>query len=291
MSFNITQHSMAIPKHMSGGEFKRLSDFIFNHCGIKMPPVKKIMLESRLQKRLRSLGMESYGEYCDYLFHSPDRENEYPHMIDCVTTNKTDFFREPVHFKFLSDKLLPEFVNTEGDSNDTMKFTVWSAGCSSGEEPYTLAMVLSDFASQHAGFQFSIIATDISNKVLDIARLAIYGEEQAANVPMQMKQKYLLRGKDRQNKLVRIAPKTRSHVQFKRVNLMDDKIMPRESIDVIFCRNVIIYFTRETQFELIGRLCTYLKAGGYLFLGHSENIHGFSLPLARVSSTIYRKES
>jgi chemotaxis protein methyltransferase CheR len=285
---NAIRNSTIALKTMSDTDFRRLSDFIFNLCGIKMPSVKKVMLEGRLQKRLSSLGIGSYGDYCDYLLNAPDRENEYAHMIDCVTTNKTDFFREPVHFHFLAETLLPQSANAS-DSANGKKITIWSAGCSSGEEPYTLAMVLSDFVSQCPGFQFSILATDISNKVLGKAVLGIYDEDQVACIPLHMKQKYLLRGKNRQKRLVRIVPAIRAQVQFRRVNLMDEKIMPQESLDVIFCRNVIIYFNRETQFRLIEKFCSYLKPGGYLFLGHSETIQGFTLPLERVTSTIYRK--
>jgi chemotaxis protein methyltransferase CheR len=285
---NAIRNSTVALKTMSNAEFRHLSEFVFDLCGIKMPPVKKVMLEGRLQKRLKSLGIGSYGEYCDYLFNAPDRENEFARMIDCVTTNKTDFFREPVHFRFVTDTLLPGFVNAAG-ADSSEKITIWSAGCSSGEEPYTLAMVLSDFASQCPGFQFSIVATDISNKVLEKARLGIYDEEQVACIPLHMKQKYLLRGKNRQKRLVRIVPAIRAQAQFRRVNLMDEKIMPQESLGVIFCRNVIIYFNRETQFRLIEKFCSYLKPGGYLFLGHSETIQGFTLPLERVTSTIYRK--
>jgi len=272
---------------MTHADFQRLSEFIYDHCGIKMPPVKKVMLEARLQKRLRSLGITSYKDYCDYLFDSPHRESEYVHMIDCVTTNKTDFFREPVHFHFLTDTLLPEYVKTERSE----KFTIWSAACSSGEEPYTMAMVLNDFASHCTGFHYSILATDISTKVLEKARIAIYEEDQTAGIPFEMKKKYLLRGKDRQKGLVRISPELRACVQFQRLNLMDARLMAPESIHVIFCRNVIIYFDRKTQEELLTKLCSYLKPGGYLFLGHSETIHGFALPFTRISSTIYRKEA
>lgn len=281
-----TQKSALPTKSMSNDEFQRLSGFIRAHCGIKMPPVKKIMLEARLQKRLRSLGIGSFREYCDYLFSSSDGEKEYVHMIDAVTTNKTDFFREPVHFRFLAETLLPEFVGNGERAGK--KFTAWSAGCSSGEEPYTLAMVLSDFAARHAGFQFSVVATDISTRVIERARLAIYGEDQVRDVPLEQKQRYLLRSRDRSARLVRIVPELRARVQFKRMNLMDERIVPPESMDAIFCRNVMIYFDRETQHKLLARLCRYLKAGGHLFLGHSETVHGFNLPLTRVTSTIYR---
>ncbi len=275
---------------MSAVEFDRLSGFIIDHCGIKMPPAKKIMLESRLQKRLRSLGMSSFGEYCEFLFDSPEGHGELVHMIDAVTTNKTDFFREPVHFQFLTDNALPEFLAGSG-VNGRNRFIVWSAGCSSGEEPYTLAMVLHDFASQHPDFQYSILATDISTRVLEKARTGIYDEHLADDVPHSFKYKYFLRSKDRTKKLVRVAPEIRSSVSFQRVNLMDEHLVIPEKVDAIFCRNVIIYFERATQFKLLNRLCMFLKTDGFLFLGHSETVHGFDLPLMRIASTIYRKVS
>jgi chemotaxis protein methyltransferase CheR len=275
-------------KVMSGDEFQRLSGYIYTTCGIKLPLAKKLMLEARLQKRLRTLGVETYGEYCDYLQKSPDRENECVHMIDCVTTNKTDFFREPTHFTFLIEKLLPAFLVAQR-AEGARRMAIWSSACSTGEEPYTLAMILNEFAAQHPDFHFSVHATDISTRVLDQARNAVYPEEHVAPVPLNMKKKYLLRGKDREKKLVRIVPELRGMVQFQRLNLMENTLMPVESMDVIFCRNVIIYFDRETQYKLLERLCRCLRTGGHLFLGHSETIHGFELPLNRISSTIYKK--
>ena len=281
-----TYHDAA--KTMSPKEFDRLSEFIVEHCGIKMPPAKKIMLESRLQKRLRSLGMVSFREYCEFLFKSPEGNGEFVHMIDAVTTNKTDFFREPVHFQFLMETALPEF-QAESAVGNRKKFIVWSAGCSSGEEPYTLAMVLNEYASQHPDFQHSILATDISTRVLEKARAGIYDQHLVEGVPYSLKQKYFLRSKDREKKLVRVVPELRSCVSFQRVNLMDEHLIIPEKADALFCRNVIIYFERATQCELLSRLCRCLKTGGYLFLGHSETVHGFDLPLVRIASTIYRK--
>ena len=281
-----TYHDAA--KTMSPKEFDRLSEFIIEHCGIKMPPAKKIMLESRLQKRLRSLGMVSFREYCEFLFKSPEGNGEFVHMIDAVTTNKTDFFREPVHFQFLMETALPEF-QAESAVGNRKKFIVWSAGCSSGEEPYTLAMVLNEYASQHPDFQHSILATDISTRVLEKARAGIYDQHLVEGVPYSLKQKYFLRSKDREKKLVRVVPELRSCVSFQRVNLMDEHLIIPEKADALFCRNVIIYFERATQCELLSRLCRCLKTGGYLFLGHSETVHGFDLPLVRIASTIYRK--
>lgn len=274
---------------MTAGDFERLSRFIYTHCGIKMPPVKKTMLESRLQKRLRLLGIRTFHDYCDILFNSRDGSDELVHMIDAVTTNKTDFFREPIHFSFLTQTVFPEFMLEKPDGIRAL-FTVWSAGCSSGEEPYTLAIVMSEFAQQNPGFRFTVTATDISTRVLDKAKAGIYDESQVSMIPHSLKQKYFLRSKDHAKGRVRVVPNLRSLVAFQRLNLMDEQYMiRRESADVIFCRNVIIYFDRDTQGALLGRLCRYLRKGGYLFLGHSETVHGFNLPLVRMASTIYRK--
>ncbi len=272
---------------MSPREFDRLSEFIVGHCGIKMPPAKKVMLESRLQKRLRTLGMASFKDYCDYVLGSGEGSGELVHMIDAVTTNKTDFFREPAHFQFLAETALPDFLMEGGGVRK--KFMVWSAGCSSGEEPYTLGIVLNEFVSQHPDFQFAILATDISTRVLEKAQLGIYDEHLVKVIPQPLKQKYFLRSKNRDKALVRIVPELRARVSFQRLNLMEEQILTPEPMDAIFCRNVIIYFERATQYRLLSRLCGCVKTGGYLFLGHSETVHGFDLPLVRISSTIYRK--
>ncbi len=273
-------------KPMSAGDFTRLSEFIQSHCGIKMPAGKKIMLEARLQKRLRTLGLSSFREYCDYLFDEHTGGREISHFINAVTTNKTDFFREPQHFAFLTETVLPEYLDAAGPGK---VFRVWSAGCSTGEEPYTLAMVLSEFAALHPGFKFSILATDISTKVLDKARQAIYDQERLVTVPLALKQRYLLRSKNRDKGTVRITPELRALVQFEQVNLMDEGLRLADQLDVVFCRNVMIYFERRNQERLLLRLCHCLKPGGFLFLGHSETVHGFTLPLVRVTSTVYRK--
>jgi len=275
---------------MTRADFERLSAFINNHCGIKMPPAKKSMLEARLQKRLRIRGVRSFFDYCNLLFQSTDGGEELVHMIDSVTTNKTDFFREPVHFDFLTERALPEFM-------DSLKpaarppFTVWSAACSSGEEPYTLAIVLSEFESRNpGGFKYAITATDISTRVLDMARAGVYDEGQISMIPLSRKQKYFLRSRDRAKGQVRVVPELRARIMFQRLNLMDDRYPVRtESVDALFCRNVIIYFDRPTQGALLDRLCRYVRKDGHIFLGHSETVHGFDLPLVRVTSTIYRK--
>jgi chemotaxis protein methyltransferase CheR len=268
---------------MSGKDFLRLKDFIYKECGINIIDSKKTMLEARLQKRLRKLDLKSFSLYCDYLFSSEGMQEELTDMIDQVTTNKTDFFREPAHFEYLSRTVLPNFARTR------KKVFIWSAGCSSGEEPYTMAMVLNEFANYNRGFNFLILATDISTRVLDKARLAVYDEERISPVPSDMKKKYLLRSKDRTKSLYRIVPALREQIRFRRLNFMDSDFGFREPMDIIFCRNVIIYFDKPTQEKLLNKFCRYLSHGGYLFMGHSETLFGMNVPLTQVAPTIYRR--
>ncbi len=271
---------------LSNEDFKRLSSFIFKEYGIKMPEVKKTMLQSRLHKRLRELNMTNYKDYVDFVFSKEGQGNEVIHMIDVVSTNKTDFFREPVHFDFLHSNVLPELLNGERP-NRLIK--VWSAGCSSGEEPYTLAMSLSEYMLEHPGFDFSIFATDISSRILKSAVEAIYKENRVEMLPLQLKKRYLLKSKDRINPTVRIVPDLRRRVSFQRLNFMDSSYNVPENFDIIFCRNVLIYFDRETQEKVINKLCSKLKPDGFFFLGHSESITNFDVPLKQLKPTIFRK--
>jgi chemotaxis protein methyltransferase CheR len=273
---------------MSNSDFERLSRSIFDHCGIRLPPAKKTMLEGRLRKRLSALGMKSFAEYCDYLFDPKRIGDEYIQMLDAVTTNKTDFFREPDHFRYLLHRVLPELVSSQS-LGVRRQLNVWSAGCSSGEEAYTLAMVLSEFAEKSPGFLFSVIGTDISTKVLSKAVAGIYDHDKVDPIPMELRKKYLLRSKSQNGELVRIAPELRATVRFARLNLMAEDYGLREQIAIVFCRNVIIYFDRPTQAKLVGRLSRQLIPGGYLFMGHSESLHGMDIPLIQVAATIYKK--
>ena len=276
------EHSMV---SMSSREFASLSRFIYEQCGIKMPEGKKTMLEGRLQKRLRVLGMKSFAQYVDYLFQPDGNNDELVQMIDHVTTNKTDFFREPDHFDYLQNKVLPEWWTKYG----TRRLMMWSAGCSTGQEPYTLAMVLQEFAAGRPGFDFQILATDISTRVLEQAKGAVYSEELLAPLPSVLKTKYVLRSKDRQSGLVRIVPELRARVKFRRLNFLDGDFGLREPLDIIFCRNVIIYFDRQTQARLLQRFFTHMRAGAHIFMGHSETLSGLDVPLVSVAPTVYRK--
>jgi chemotaxis protein methyltransferase CheR len=274
-------------RRLTTEQFSVLSTFVESELGIRMPPAKRIMLESRLQKRLRALSLESFQDYIEFVFSDSQKDAELLHMIDAVTTNKTDFFRESDHFDYLSQRLLPERYAAGWGRQRPLK--VWSTACSTGEEPYTLAMVLEEFRAEHQGFNYGILATDISTRALEHGKAAVYTEERVDPVPQPLRKKYLLRSKDRTARLVRVRPELRKRVQFHRLNLMHESYDIRERFDVIFCRNVIIYFERPTQYRLLTHLYEYLSPGGYLFLGHSETLAGMELPLQSVAPTIYRK--
>jgi len=283
-----SSHASGIPAILKDREFNRFSAFIYDAVGIKMPPAKKTMLEARLQKRLKALGIGTFEAYADFVFSADGQRDELVHLIDVVTTNKTDFFREPAHFEYLVKTAVPALID-DRDAGFRSPFKVWSAGCSTGEEPYTLAMVLSEFGEANPGFRSSILASDISTEVLAKSRNAIYAEDRVDPIPLQLKKKYLLKSRDRSKGLVRIVPQLRSMVQFRRLNFMEDFSMP-EQMDVIFCRNVIIYFDKPTQERLLNRFWKQLVPGGFLFLGHSETLNGLDVPLTPVASTVYRKQ-
>lgn len=269
---------------LSAKDFERLSKFIYGQYGIKMPEAKHIMLQSRLQKRLRALQIPSFSDYVDYVF-SPQGETEIISTMDVVSTNKTDFFRENQHFEFLTDTILPEFYQVRRQNY----VKVWSAGCSSGEEPYTLAIVLSEFAKRFRGFDFQILGSDLSTIVLEKAVTAIYPEERVSVIPMDLKKKYLLKSKDRTKPTVRIVPELRAKTSFMRLNFMDDFYDVPNNFDIIFCRNVLIYFDRSTQEKVINKLCRHLKPGGYFFLGHSESVTGINVPLKQLKPTVFKR--
>lgn len=274
---------------LSDLDFHRLSRLIETTWGIRMPYNKKLMLEGRLSKRLKYLGMPSLETYCQYLFSPEGHQNELIHVIDVVSTNKTDFFRDPAAFSHMMQYALPELVAGMG-AGIKERLMIWSAGCSTGEEPYTLAMFLSEFASRFPGLglDYMILATDVSVSALETAKRAIFSHDRIKPVPIEYRQKYLLISKIKSRDQVRIKPALREKVRFRQMNLMDEFGM-REAMDIIFCRNVVIYFDRPTQARLFHRFCRQLKTGGYLYVGHSEYLTGMELPLRQESHAIFRK--
>jgi chemotaxis protein methyltransferase CheR len=269
---------------MDDVDFKTMSRFIYTQYGIKMPPAKRTLLESRLQKRLKVTGIASFKNYLEYVFTPQGQATELTPMIDAITTNKTGFFRGPDHFEYLHQNVVPALLKT-GHNH----IQCWSAACSTGEEPYTLAMVLSETRIQHPALSYSILATDLSTQVLQRAAQAVYTEEQVTDVPLALRRRYLLQSKDRLARKVRIQQSLREKVMFQRMNLMDEAYHTGTGFQIIFCRNVLIYFDRPTQESVVRKLANRLDTGGYLFIGHSESLTQMDLPLQQVKPTIFRK--
>jgi chemotaxis protein methyltransferase CheR len=273
--------------HLSERQFRTIARLIEGQVGIKLPAAKRLMLEGRLHKRVRALNCAGIGEYVERLFEEALNDNELTHLIDAVTTNKTDFFREPAHFDFMREVAVPELLRPRGLGPHDLK--IWSAACSTGMEAYTVAIVLDDMTRTGSRFQFRILGTDISTVVLQAARTAIYPRDAIAPVSPEFVKRYFLSSRDRARDEVRVVPELRRLTHFMRMNLMDASYPVDRDVDIIFCRNVLIYFDKETQRKVVDRLCSHLRPGGYLMVGHSESmIHSAVPALKQVQPTIFR---
>lgn len=275
--------------HLSLRDFKRIADLIGEEVGIKLPPAKRLMVEGRLRKRVRALGLPNLDAYSTYLFQHDGLGAERPHLINAVTTNKTDFFREPEHFDLLESQLVPALLELRrGERQPLLK--VWSAASSTGAEAYTLAMVLADLAVQRHDFRFAILGTDISTAVLEQGERGVYATELVAPVPPAKQQRYLMYArKPGARPEVRIVPELRRLVHFARLNLMDQSYPFDHDVDVIFLRNVLIYFDKADQERVILRLVGHLRVGGYLILGHSESMIGTAVTMRQVAPAVFQK--
>jgi chemotaxis protein methyltransferase CheR len=269
-------------------DFSRLADIISGHAGIRLPPGKKLMMEGRLRKRVRALGLPSIAEYCRLLFNDNQLQTEFVHLVDAVTTNKTDFFREPQHFDFLKRTIVPSLLaNRRPHTGHLLK--LWSAASSIGAEAYSVAMLLADISQGMSLFRFAILGTDISTQVLQQAERAVYAEEMVEPVPADMQMRYLMRSRTPSGRRdVRIVPELRRVCRFVHLNLMDNRYPFDQDVDVIFLRNVLIYFDRPTQEAVIMRLVSHLRPGGYLLLGHSESMMCADLPLRQVAPAVFQ---
>jgi chemotaxis protein methyltransferase CheR len=272
------------PPELDVVRLRRFATAITRVLGIKLPDAKLTMLHGRLQRRILQLGLHSLGEYEQRLRNPVHAQSERIRLLDLATTNKTDFFREPVHFQYLTQRALPA-MSTRGDR---WVCRVWCAGCSTGQEVYTLAMVLDDYARSHPGFGYEIVATDVSTRALREAAAATYPAELVEPVPAALRQRYLMRGKAARGGMVRVVPELRAKVKFRRLNFMAERY-PLGEFDVVFFRNVMIYFERATQKRVLERQCRLLRPGGYLFIGHTESVAGLDLPLTPETSSILRK--
>ena len=272
-------------KVLSDSDFERIRKFIYSKCGINLTTVKKTMVQSRLFKILQRSQYDSYTDYLNFALNSPEGKEDLVQLVDVITTNKTDFFREQVHFEFLRKNWLPNLAS----SGKSISFKVWSAGCSTGAEAFTTAIVLEEFKERNPNFDFYILASDISTKVLGMAKQAIYKMQEVEVIPTALQKKYLLKSKNPAEGLVRIVPELRKKVEVKYLNLIDPEYDVKQKFDLIFCRNVLIYFDRETQEKVINKLCMKLRPNGIFFLGHSESITSMQVPLKQIKPNIFRK--
>ncbi len=263
-------------------DFKRLAAIIERESGIKMPPEKKVMLQNRLKKRLYQLDMKDFKPYADYVSHPEKGKHEILYLLNFISTNKTDFFREPQHFSYLEKEILPVLLKRKPFLKS------WSAGCASGEEVYSLAILLQEARGEY-NFDFSILGTDISDPVLRKAAKAVYHENDITEIPLNLRKKYFLRNKNPQKPLVRVIPEIRKKTSFQYLNFMTEHYDLSQAFDIVFFRNVLIYFHKEVQYKVLTKILDNLETGGYLFIGHAENMLGFKLPMKKVGPNIFQK--
>lgn len=274
------------PFRLTDDDFEQLRRLIFKHTGISLSDHKRALVYSRLARRLRHFGFTTYAEYYRLLDEQDVDGLELVEMINAITTNKTGFYRENHHFTFLKESFFPELRRTVSGAVRTVR--IWSAASSTGEEPYTIAMVARDALPENEGWRIDIQATDIDTSVLQRAEAGVYPDQQIEDVPAAMLHKYFLKGKGDNAGFVKAGPQIRSLIHFQRLNL-NSQVWPwREPFDIIFCRNVMIYFNKDTQHELIRRMIARLKPGGYLMLGHSEFLHGHVDGVEHLRKNIYR---
>jgi chemotaxis protein methyltransferase CheR len=264
-------------------EFDQIRRIVYDRTGINLSEAKREMVYSRLSKRLRQLGLNGFREYCELI--EEDNSNELGNFINSITTNLTAFFREKHHFDFLKQTLVPSIVN-EGRPGNTIR--IWSAGCSTGEEPYSLAITMTEALRSFSGWSAKILATDLDTAVLETGRNGIYGVDRVKGLPESVVKKWFNKGSGGNEGKVRVKSELRQMIMFKQLNLMGEWPV-KQGIDILFCRNVVIYFDKPTQSKLFERFANHLRPEGYLFIGHSENLYKVSERFDLLGQTIYRK--
>jgi chemotaxis protein methyltransferase CheR len=276
-----------VPQDLSDQLFERFSRLVYQECGINLHNGKRELLQARLNKRLRATGITSYRQYYDYIT-SPHNKGEVIHFFDSISTNLTYFFREPKHFEFLDQTALPELVSNKANNRE-MRIRIWSAGCSTGEEPYSLAMSVLAHLTDPGKWDFRILATDISTRVLEVGLKGIYSKEKVVKVPQALQKTYFQRQRTQNSDFFEVSPVLKNIVTFRRLNLKENYPFSGP-FDFIFCRNVMIYFDKETQQDLVKKMTSYLAPGGYFMVGHSESLTGLDHPLTYVQPSTYRKK-
>jgi chemotaxis protein methyltransferase CheR len=271
---------------MSDREFALFQSLIYREAGIHLAPVKKSLLVGRLSRRLRELGLHSFAQYFALVDEGGD-PSERIVLFDRVTTNETRFFREPAQFEWLQRHALPRW-RAEGERGlRPRRLRAWSAGCSTGEEPYSLAMVLRHHLPPSEGWEVEVLATDLSTRVLKAAQDAVWPLHRASEIPPRFLEGCMLRGVREQKGRIKVAPETRALVRFARLNLEKDPLPPPRSFDLVLCRNVLIYFSAESRGRAVDRLLDRVAPGGFMLLGHAESLHGITGRARPVAPSVY----
>ena len=270
---------------LSDREFSLFSRLVYEKAGINLHEGKKELVRSRLSRRLRAKKMTRFKDYYNFLMDDESGE-ELVHMLDAISTNLTRFFREPKHFAFLEKTALPAVINDHKSRKRPVN--IWSAGCSSGEEPYTLSICLHEFGETQTEFRFRVLATDISTRMLATATNGVYHASQVQTISPDVLRKYFQRGQGRWAGHYRLKPMVRNTIEFKRLNLMEPFSFSTK-FQIVFCRNVMIYFDKQTQSKLVNKFYDALEPGGFLFIGHSESLMGTEHRFKYVQPTIYQK--
>ncbi|HSY91222.1 MAG TPA: CheR family methyltransferase [Candidatus Binatus sp.] len=280
------QREMNERSTLAPGLFSKFQKLIYQEAGIWLAVHKHALLTGRLARRLRLLGLANMQDYYQ-LVTQPDQQHERAVMIDCITTNETHFFREPRHFDYLEREVFPKWQREAAAGDRIMRLRIWSAGCSTGEEPYSLAMLLLKHFPESNGWDLEVLATDISTRVLEKARAAIYPLDKSKEIPAEHLRAYMLKGRGDHKAEMKVSPELHRVVRFARVNLHADSYPIQGSFDLIFCRNVLIYFDQESKTKVIGGIVRHLSPSGLLFVGHSEHLGGIAPGLKTVAPTIH----
>jgi len=278
-------HDTNAIRPLTDREFKKLQQLIYSDAGIHLSDAKKALVTGRLTRRLRTLGCRDFSAYYEHVAANPDERTA---MLDCISTNETRFFREPKQFEFLEESVLPHWRALGASGQIPKRIRAWSAACSTGEEPYTLAMVLAAHFPAAEGWSVEILASDLSTRVLDAAREGVWPIERSNDIPERMRKAFMLRGIRAEEGKMRAHPSLKSMIDFRRINLNDTDYGIKGTFDLIFCRNVLIYFNRESKDGVIQRLLRHLSPSGLFFLGHAESLTGGQFGMENAGPTVYR---
>jgi chemotaxis protein methyltransferase CheR len=268
---------------MSDHNFDTISKIAYQYTGIKLPEQKRQMIYSRIARRIRALNLQNFDQYCELI--GDDKHVEFNEFINSITTNLTSFFRENHHFEYLESTILPHLTKVHGTDR---RIRVWSAGCSTGEEPYSIALTLLKAFGASSGWDLKILATDLDSNVVTTGRNGVYAADRLSGLNPALVKKWFSRTADSSRYVV--ADEVKKLIQFNRLNLLDNWPM-RNKFDIIFCRNVVIYFDKPTQQKLFDRYAEQLNDGGYLIIGHSESLHNLTDRFESIGKTIYRKDN